>query len=212
MGESTRLLIYLADKGALYKEIELSTIKIAKERASTQQTISRKLVDMEKNGLIGRIASTRGIKIRLRDKGVEEVKRLYITLKNIFGEKIQSFKGRVESGVGEGAYYVSLKPYLEQFRKKLGFVPYKGTLNVRVDYANFLQFITTQQKIKIDGFKASNRTFGPIVAYKTKLNRVEAAIVIPKRTSHERDVIEIISAEYLRGKFHLKDGDELEIN
>ena len=34
-----RLLLYLARKGALSKEIEISTIKMAEETGSTQQTI-----------------------------------------------------------------------------------------------------------------------------------------------------------------------------
>jgi riboflavin kinase len=211
MGDSTRLLIYLAEKSALYKQIELSTINISKETNISQQTISRKLIELEEKDLIERVASTRGIKLSIKEKGIEVLKKQYLQLRNIFEEKVQSFTGIVESGIGEGAYYVSMKQYQEQFKKKLGFTAYKGTLNVSIDYTSFLRFITSQNKIIIDGFRSENRTFGSIVAYKIKVNNVEAAIVIPERTTHNRDTIEIISPFYLRNKLNLKDGDKINI-
>ncbi|MCK5282968.1 MAG: CTP-dependent riboflavin kinase [Nanoarchaeota archaeon] len=211
MGGATNLLIYLAEKGALYKQIELSTILMAKEIKTSQQTISRKLVDLEKKRLIDRNASTRGIKITIREEGKEKLKELYLCLKSLLGEKTQSFTGTVESGLGEGSYYVSLKPYLEQFRTKIGFMPYKGTLNLKIDYTDFIRIITRQQKIVIGGFSTATRTFGSILAYKIKVNNIGAAIIIPERTSHKRDVIEVISNTYLRKKLNLKDGDKVKI-
>ena len=211
MLSTTDLLIYLARKVPLYKETELSTTLIAKDTNSSQQTISRKLIELQELEFINRSPTNRGIRISFTKHGVENLKKLYSELKEIFSEKLTSFPGTVESGFGEGAYYVSLKGYTDQFREKLGIVPYKGTLNLRVDYAKFLQFITSQEKILIDGFKSSNRTFGPIVAYKIKIKDIDAAIIIPERTSHERDIIEIISSYYLRQKFDLKDKSEVKI-
>jgi len=212
MGDSEQLLIYLAEKGALKKEIELSTIKISKEFKSSQQTVSRKLVELEKNGMIHRIPSTRGIKIQISDKGIEKLRNIHVKLNNLFTAKASAIKGKVESGLGEGSYYVSLGKYYEQFKDKLGIVPFKGTLNVKVDYIDFINLISNQNKITINGFKTENRTFGDIVSYKVKVNGVPSAVVIPKRTSHDRDVIEIISGTNFRRKFHLKDGDEVEIS
>ena len=211
MNQLDELLIYLAKSGAMYKEIELSTIKISKDIKKSQQTISRRLIDLEEHNLIERTASTRGIKIKVTEKGIESLKSLYLELKNIFGEKAFSFIGAVESGLGEGSYYVSLPEYEKQFKEKLGFIPFKGTLNLRVDYATFLQFITSQKKITINGFNRDKRTFGPIVAYKITIDKISAAIIIPKRTSHERDIIEIIAPLKLRSKLHLSDKDKLEV-
>lgn len=212
MGESSNLLMYLAESGAAYKEIELSTIQIAKGINSTQQTVSRKLMELEKNNLIERTASTRGIKIRIKDQGLEKIKKVYLSLKNVFDEKIQSLNGTVVSGLGEGSYYTSLPNYVEQFKKKLSFIPYKGTLNLKVDYTEFLQFISSQQKIRVDGFETLTRTFGSIAAYKIKIKGIEAAIITPERTSHKKDMIEIISETYIRKKFNLKDGDTVKVS
>ena len=211
MGDSNSLLIYIGEKGALYKEIELSTIQISKDTSVSQQTVSRKLIELEKEGLLKRIASTRGIKLRITNKGIEILKKVYIKLSNIFGEKKDSLGGFVESGLGEGSYYLSFRGYNEQFRKKMGIIPFKGTLNVKIDYDEFLQFIANKEKVIIDGFRAENRTFGSIIAYKIKLNSIDSAIIIPERTSHEKSTIEVISETNFRKKFNLKDGDKVSI-
>ena len=212
MGELNNLLIYLAEKGALYKEIELSTIQIAEKIKSTQQTISRKLMELEKENLIERNASTRGIKVKITSNGLERINELYLTLKSVFEEKIHSLNGTIVSGLGEGSYYASLAPYVEQFKKKLGFMPYKGTLNLKVDYTDLFQFISSGEKIIIDGFKTATRSFGSIISYKIKINGIESAIIVPERTSHEKDIIEVISKTNFRKKFNLKDKDTVKIS
>jgi riboflavin kinase len=207
-----KFVICLGNRGAFYREIMLSTGEIAKEMGCSQQTISRKLRELEDDGMIKRAAGTRGTSVRVTDKGIEEMKKLYAVLKKIFAGKPAALEGVVESGLGEGSYYVSLRQYFEQFKKKLGIEAFKGTLNVRVNYIELVQFITSLQKININGFTDMNRSFGPITAYKVKVNNIEAAIVIPERTSHARDVVEVISAVNFRQRFNLKDGDKVKIS
>ena len=43
------------------------------------------------------------------------------------------FRGRIVSGIGEGRYYTEQKGYVSQFKEKLGFTPYPGTLNVEIE-------------------------------------------------------------------------------
>ncbi len=212
MPDNNTLLLYLAKKGIISKQLELSTTKIAQDIQSTQQTISRKLVELEEQGFVERVASTRGIKLTITQKGMEYLKEWYAQLKSVFNEKKDSLTGTIESGLGEGAYYISLKEYQDQFKKKVGIEPYPGTLNLRVDYTEFLQFVSAKEKIAIEGFTLKNRTFGGLAAYKVKINQVNAAIILPERTSHTKDTIEIIAHEFLREQFRLKDGDELEIH
>ena len=42
-------------------------------------------------------------------------------------------RGRVVGGLGQGQYYISRKGYRHQFIQKLGFVPFPGTLNIKLD-------------------------------------------------------------------------------
>ena len=212
MGVNDNLLVYLGEKGALYNKIELSTIKISREFESSQQTISRKLVELEKEGLIERTPSTRGIKIIFTDRGRENLKSFHAKLGRIFEKRKTSITGIVESGLGEGSYYISLREYYKQFKEKLNMSPFKGTLNLRVEYLDLINLITGLKKIMINGFKTSNRTFGEIISYKVKVNGIKSAIVIPKRTSHNRDIIEIISETNFRKKLNLNDGDKVEVS
>jgi riboflavin kinase len=59
------------------------------------------------------------------------------------------------------------------------------------------------------GFKTKERTFGFIMGYPVKLNRVNAAIVVPARTIYQKDTIKIISTRDLRKTLKLEDGDEV---
>jgi CTP-dependent riboflavin kinase len=57
--DTDKLLLYLAEKGAMRKEAELSTVQIATELGISQQSVSRKLMELEEEKLITRTASTR---------------------------------------------------------------------------------------------------------------------------------------------------------
>ena len=70
-------------------------------------------------------------------------------------EKSYSVSGKVFSGLGEGAYYISLTGYKKQFISKLGFEPYPGTLNLKLSSNLHKQFINNLSEltgVTIDGF------------------------------------------------------------
>ena len=73
----------------------------------------------------------------------EDVKHIVISLINEFYSKLKIsveeehdskmiLKGIIFTGLGEGAYYMSLEGYKKQFKKHLNFIPYPGTLNLRM--------------------------------------------------------------------------------
>ncbi|MBS3136154.1 CTP-dependent riboflavin kinase [Candidatus Woesearchaeota archaeon] len=206
-----RLLLYLARKGALSKEIEISTIKMAEETGSTQQTMSRKMIELSEKGLIERSASTKGVRVRLSSEGAAYLKSLYAGLEGIFTEKSKTIIGKVKSGLGEGAYYMSQDCYVREFESKLGMKPFPGTLNLNVSPADFMAFSSGEERVYISGFETKSRSFGGLIAYKSKVNGIYSAIIVPDRTSHKKDTIELISQTYFRRKFKLKDGDEVGI-
>ena len=88
-------------------------------------------------------------------------------------------RGVVFSGRGEGSFYVSI--YARSFEEVLGFRPFPGTLNIRL-----------QADIE-------------------RFNAWDVFIVRPKITHYRSDVVEIVSKEYLRGELKIKDGDVVEI-
>ena len=182
----------------------------------SQQTISRKLRELEEDGIIQRILTKEGEYIRLTDKGEEELKSCIEDILNlILRTKVIHIKGKVTSGLGEGRIFLSIPYYKESFKKYLGFEPYAGTLNLviydRISLENRL-ILDIARGITIPEYREPNRVLGSVKAFPSSVNSLSpAAIVIPSRTTHPKSVIEIISPYYLREKLNLKDGDEISV-
>jgi riboflavin kinase len=149
----------------------------------------------------------------LTDKGASLLKKHYLELKRLFeGERAGSLRGRVKAGLGEGAYYVSQPRYAKQFRRKLGFKPFPGTLNLVVDEGSLADFLSNLRETKIGGFQTKKRSFGSITAFRVLVGRAqEAAIIFPERSSKPKNQIEVIAPVSLRRKFRLKEGSALEL-
>jgi riboflavin kinase len=124
------------------------------------------------------------------------------------GRRSEILRGRVAAGLGEGQYYISKKGYASQFLQKLGFEPFPGTLNVKLDEP-FLP--AEHQAIKIEGFWDEGRTFGDCRCYRIRLNGLEAAIVRPERSRYPPDLVEVVAPVRLRDALGLSDGDLIEV-
>jgi len=117
--------------------------------------------------------------------------------------------GTVSSGLKEGAFFMSLEPYLSSMRKKLGYTPFKGTFNIKADEQEAKNFIESLELINIAGFKKGIKEFGDVKCYPCQIKEIICTIVIPEFTRHDLNTIEIISEKELRSKLNLKDGDEV---
>jgi riboflavin kinase len=203
----------LALLGAIKNKIEISSLELAKQLETSQQTASRYLVELDKKGMIKRELGIKKQLIMVTGIGEEKLQEEHLQYKQIFEltDRI-IFKGKILSGLGEGRYYTEQDGYIEQFREKLGFVPYPGTLNVEIEYVerNKLRLLKNSKAINIDEFKTRNRTFGSVRCFRAKINGLDGAIVLPMRT-HYSNVLEFISNDYLRKKLDLRDGDEVKI-
>ena len=102
--------------------------------------------------------------------------------------------------------------YKDQFRSKLWFEPYEGTLNLKMSGADLakLEILRESPGIEISGFESGGRTFGGAKCFLATLGHLDCAIIMPIR-SHYSEVVEVISKHYLRGAFGLKDGDSVEL-
>src|SRR3989344_8590538 len=105
MYDYLELLLYIAKKEGLFGSLKISTLKMSKELNIPQQTISRKLREMEDIALIKRTASPNGLTISMDSKGREALQKNYQQLNSIFRAKKTSITGIMKKGFGEGAYY-----------------------------------------------------------------------------------------------------------
>ena len=199
--------------GAMNQKIELSSLELAKQLHTSQQTASRYLLELDTKGYITRELGVKKQIIMITDIGVDALQDEFTFYKQIFELETKiHFKGRIVSGLGEGKYYTSQNGYKEQFQQKLHFVPYPGTLNVEIQpiERNKLRLLKHYGGVCLDSFTSENRTFGEVRCYPATVNGVKAAIVVPVR-SHYSTIIEIISPTHLREKLKVNDGDEVEI-
>jgi len=127
-------LYKLAELGANEKHVPYTTKDVAKNVGVSQQTASRRLIEMEREGLIERMKEGRNQTIQLTSEGVKQLTGMYGVLKRVFEAPKTDLvlKGLLFTGLAEGSYYVSKEGYRKQFRSKLGFDPFPGTLNIRL--------------------------------------------------------------------------------
>lgn len=198
------------------KEI-ISTKALAPLLNISQQSVSRKLCSLEKKGLIRRDRCIGGQRITVLDKGLTLVKSAISEFNAATKTKKQHLKflGYIVSGSGEGAYYLSQGKYHEQLKNALGFSPFMGTLNLEIrDDTNLSkkEDLISRSAIIINGFSDGSRTFGDLLCFRCRINnKIDGAIIVPKRTHHDKRIVEIITSSKLRDTLALKDGDLLEV-
>ncbi len=191
----------------------MSSRDLGKLVGVSQQSASQRILELIRDGLVARDLATRRQRIRLTPKGADVLRKEYADYQRVFEVKeTLTIAGSVASGLGEGAFYMRQKGYKDQFRKKLWFEPYEGTLNLKVggpDLAK-LRILEENPGIEISGFEAGGRTFGGAKCFLASMGHVDCAVIMPIRT-HHTDVLEVISKHYLRSAAGLKDGDVVEL-
>lgn len=193
----------------------ISTNELGKIMGISQQTASRRLLELLKEGYIERELTTKGQNVIITKKGLEALREVYEALRMGFEERERAYyvKGVVFTGFGEGAYYVTRSGYSKQFEEKLGFKPFPGTLNLRLKSPEDIKIrkeLELLPGISIKGFMNEGRSYGDVKCFKVKVfDEVDGALLIINRTHYGSDVVEVISRENLREKFKLKDGDKV---
>ena len=185
----------------------------------SQQAASAHLAELERNGMIRRSADGRGRHVLVTGRGRAEVARISSLLQAALdGKPRRVLRGTVVSGVGEGAYYMSLSGYKEQFRSRLGMVPYPGTLNVRLD-ADSTDVVLGLgvSGTLVDGFADGQRTYGWVRCYGALLQAtdggppVQCYLIRLERTHHDTSIAELVSPLNLRLSASVGDNSEVTI-
>ena len=203
--------------GASKTPIRISTTQLSEEIGGSQQSASRHLQVLEREGLLERKISTGGSKVTITSAGLAELDLVLQELKwHLEGKEAETiiFEGEVVSGLFQGAYYISKEGYQRQIIHKLGFEAFPGTLNVKIkeEEYNKRQKLERGPSIRLEGFKDEERAFGAARVYPCIINdEEEGAMIVAERSSHDYSVMEIISPQYLRRKMELADGDKIKL-
>ncbi len=120
-------------------------------------------------------------------------------------------EGRLCSGLGEGARFTQLEWAEREFREKLGFSPYPGTLNLSLTGSAWAEARSRLQRasgiaiVPPQGFCAS-KCFAVLIN-----ERIEAAAVLPDITDYPADKFEVLAPVAVRQELNLQDGDTVRL-
>ena len=206
-------------RGAQHNFIEVTTTDLGKDIKRSQQAVSRHLLDLETAGYIERLKKGQKFRIKITAKGYSEVESLFLILKAAMEPApfTIDFEGTVVSGMGEGSYYMSLDGYRKQFKERLGYEPYPGTLNVKLldqIFMNARREIDKYNSVFIDGFSDNTRTYGWVKCYIANINNGvinNAAILILERSHYDESMLEVIAPVSLKESAGIRNGDKISI-
>jgi riboflavin kinase len=204
-------LVEIARRGGLRTWVKVGSASLGKALGTSQQSSSRITIELVDNGLIER----RGQMFHVTQDGEGLLYANYLRFQGLFSDEgfEVAIRGKIESGLGEGGYYMSLEGYKAQFVEKLGFKPYPGTLNVKIEDEDLprVHALRYAGGTPIDGFTEQGRTFGDVIAHRAVLKGVKCTLIFPAR-GHYTDTVEVVAPEHLRKKLSLKDGDRVTIS
>jgi riboflavin kinase, archaea type len=123
------------------------------------------------------------------------------------------FRGRVFSGMGKGRYYVGHPEYQKRFEQALGYRPYPGTLNLKLEDRVVIEEMRTMRSMggtKIPAFSVGGEPMSALTCFDGSMRGERVTVLFIDVTFYNETVSELISPTYLREKLGLKDGDEVE--
>jgi riboflavin kinase len=210
----------LALTGALEHEVSVTSSQLSDQLEMSNQTVSRRLQRLEDAGMITRQVRHDGQWAFITNEGEQLLQKEHEEYKDLFNDEYEvDLEGVVSEGVGEGKHYISLSGYVEQFRNRLGYEPFPGTLNIELEEEAVLKRVRLENadSVEIDAWEEGERTYGSAVCHRATLEtragqRYEPAhVLVPKRTHHQDNTLEIISEEKLRDVLDLDDEDPVTV-
>lgn len=221
------ILTHILSIGGRNNYLEITSGQMSRIINRSQQTASKVLIDLERENLIERIKNNKKFGIKLTEEGFEALNEIYEMLKKSMdnsNNKLILFKGKIVTGMGEGAYYMSLDGYKKQFHEKLGYEPYPGTLNVKLEDKHYMtsrRDLINHPSIHIEGFKNSDRTFGWVKCYAAtiiqdptvsdnlnsdvaEIKERDVHVLLLERTHHDNSLIEVIGPHSIKEISKLK--------
>lgn len=124
------------------------------------------------------------------------------------------FRGRVFSGLGRGAYYVGLPGFRRRFEELLGYVPYPGTLNLRLNSRGEVKQrarLRETSGMSIAPFVHGGRRLSAVKCFGGGMCGVGVALTIPEITDYDDSVVEVIAPVRLRDALGLSDGQAVSL-
>jgi riboflavin kinase len=118
--------------------------------------------------------------------------------------------GKIVSGIGVGRSFITMDWVRKQILEKLGFDPFLGTLNVKMDEEasrRYHSFVEGGRGIPIEPL---DEHFHWGKCYRCRINgRIDGAVVVPIVPGYPPDLVEIMAPVNLRENLGLEDGSKV---
>ena len=200
-------------------ETKVSCAALGDRLDASTQTASRRLQTLESAGYVERDVVSDGQWVRVTEAGEAALRAEYADYRRLFESDVElSLRGAVTGGMGEGRHYITLPGYAEQFRERLGYDPFPGTLNVDLTEESVRRRgeMAGIDAVPIDAWEGDDRTYGAATCYGVTLvagdeRYEEVHAIVPDRTHHDDDQLELIAPDRLRDALDLDDDDQVEV-
>lgn len=127
--------------------------------------------------------------------------------------KTRTIKGEIFSGLKQGAFFTQLNWVREECLQKLDFIPFPGTLNLKVqdEYIGIVRELRMNAGVVLT---PPSPEFCQAKCFPVSLGSIKAAIIFPEADRftdqlHAGNIIEIIAPVSIKRTLSVKDGDEL---
>jgi len=213
--ELLALLFELARQGCARAPTAIDKALVASNLEISAWTLNRWLREAVEAGYLMAVAARRGKRYVLSERALRELGSLLSDLDQaVRGVTRLTLTGRLFRGLGEGSFYVSLAEYREWFKRCLGFDPYPGTLNLRLDPDSVVKrkLLESCDSFRVPPMSRGDRDYCGARLFRAVINdAVEGGVVIPEKTVYGPDVLEVIAGVCLRTVLGLKDGDVVKV-
>lgn len=127
-----------------------------------------------------------------------------------------NFEGKVTSGLGKAGIFMQKDTYQRQYLNKLGFMPYNGTLNIKLN--KDIEIDLKEEYNKNLKIIKGNEKLGDVYFLHATISNPEktliqqGAILFPTKTVHKIDTIEFVAEKKLRDTMKLDDNTKVIIS
>jgi riboflavin kinase, archaea type len=121
-----------------------------------------------------------------------------------------TFHGKVITGEGNGKKYLALPWVKQQIEEKLGYTPFLGTLNLKLNKESAARKKFLEKARATTICPAQGYCIGTL--YEATVGNVSCTVVAPKVEGYKKDLLEVIAPVNLRDALKLKDGDAVTVS
>jgi len=175
--------------------------------------IERAVQDLLEAGYLERDADGDHGYIQVSHSGLAVLADRYQRLSTVF-QTPPPLVGRVADGNEKAQEFLTLEGYERQFRERLGYTPYPGTLNLRLLGRQSRSVLGDVAAVRIREWQRNDDDYGgascypAVTAAPASGNAYEGGhLIVPDRTGHDDDVIEILAPDELRSALEVGTDD-----